>query len=221
MEYKIEVKEYESVNNVVSILLDAKARGEHVWCEYRGKVLHSDGATEDSLYKEILGCTKAELDRQMQELREKTDNEFKKIKEQQQKEILERTTLSEEEKKITPEKIIEGIKFIAENYDLEHKEIAEGLSNIGCNFTLKDIDEQFYFPEELTYGKALNEGNLGCGAVIIYNVRVSDFGLRRCVDRYLRYDNDTSIYHFIRTITKDETYTKENLDLLKPSNKKY
>ena len=51
----------------VYTLLAAKARGQHVWCEFNGHKLYSDNVTMDSAYLEVTGHTKQEVDQYLLE----------------------------------------------------------------------------------------------------------------------------------------------------------
>ena len=52
-----------------------KKRGEKVYGEFNGHILHSDTVSMDSAYTEILGCTKAEYDKRMAEWQENYEKE--------------------------------------------------------------------------------------------------------------------------------------------------
>lgn len=56
-----------SLEEAVNALLDAKARGESVYCKFNGHKLYSDTVTMDSAYLEITGQTKADFDRDREE----------------------------------------------------------------------------------------------------------------------------------------------------------
>ena len=80
---------------------------------------------------------------------------------------------------------------------------------LGCDFTLEDVNRQFpEFP-------GMTKGNIACGASVFCNVRDSEFGRAFVDDRFLRIDDGTSIYHFIRLVTGDDTYTKVNIETIK------
>ena len=70
MEREIKFSIGENLESAVYTLLAAKARGEKVYGEFNGHVLHSETVSMDSAYMEVLGCTKAEHDKQMEEWRE-------------------------------------------------------------------------------------------------------------------------------------------------------
>ena len=63
----------------------------------------------------------------------------------------------------------------------------------------------------------MKKGEVAFGASVIANVRDTEYGRAYCDDRFLSLDDETSIYHFIRIVTGDENYTKENLEKSKSS----
>ena len=62
---KIELCAGYSIDTAVKRLLEAKAEGKHVFCDFNGVKLYSDSVTLDSAYTEICGCTKAEWDERL------------------------------------------------------------------------------------------------------------------------------------------------------------
>ena len=85
MEREIELLLGDNLESAVYTLLAAKARGEHVYCNFNGITLHSDTVSMDSAYMEVLGCTKAEYDKHQKELLENYERE-EKVAEQRAKE---------------------------------------------------------------------------------------------------------------------------------------
>lgn len=84
---------------------------------------------------------------------------------------------------------------------------------LGCDFTLEVVNRLFLEPGLLFPG--MTKGNIACGASVICNVRDSEFGRAFVDDRFLRIDDGTSIYHFIRLVTGADTYTKVNIETIK------
>ena len=224
MERKIEIRPGDNLESVVYTLLAAKARGEHVYCNFNGHELHSDNVTMDSAYTEVMGCTKAEYEQRMKEWRENYAKE-KKARESREQGYAEKVNASrtDEKKPITSEEVISGLKFIAEHQSMSHEELVNGLLELGCNFSLEDIKQQFkqQFTEEIKLDEGMKQGNFACGASVIANVRDSELGRKFCNIDFLSLDNDTSIYHFIRVTTGDESYTKEMVDALNNANGKH
>ena len=218
MERKIEIEPGMSLDYVISLLRAKDANGEQVYCIFNGHVLHSKGITVDSAYKEVTGLTKIQFELEsinwIEEAQRRRDEEAAREKEYAKKVEEART---EDSRKITKEKIVAGIKFITENIDLSHMELVEGLLALGCGFSLADIKEQFPEPESL--GEGILKGSLGAGASIIANVRDSEFGRRKARNWYIDYEDQYSIYKYIRLLTGDETYTKENVDAIRSEKK--
>ena len=228
---KVEI--YGDLDVVVKKLLEYKARNEDVYCVFNGRVLKALETTEDSAYLKITGFTKDEFVRRVNESRRRWQEQKKKeAEEAKQKkwhewhEEYEREELERKVREdgyrmmvdkqrgpngniITKEKVIAGLKFIAENRYIEQNELIQGLIDLGCTFTLEDVIEQFPGDELLSEG--IRRGKLSCGASVICNVRDSEYGRSFADDRFLSIDDDTSIYHFIRVVTGDESYTKESI----------
>ena len=140
-----------------------------------------------------------------------TDIEEKAM-EQRIKTLLHQSRKLGEEVIITMPVVIEGLKFIAENQTLSQEELAQGLIDIGCNFTFEEIEQQL--PKEVGFA-SVARGSITMGATIIANVRDSYFGHSYCYERFIAADRECSIYQFIRHITGDENYTKENIEKAK------
>ena len=217
MARKIEFAPSSTIESAVYELLAAKARGEQVYGDFNGHKLYSDTVTMDSAYTEIMGCTKAEFDKRQAERREnyKKEEQARKQREQGYSQMVASTRIPGQDVVITMPTVIEGLKFIAENQTLSQEELIKGLLNLGCNFTLEDIKKQF--PGSGLLFEGMKKGEIACGASVIANVRDTEYGRAYCDDRFLSVDDETSIYHFIRIVTGDPNYTKDNLDISKSS----
>ena len=112
------------------------------------------------------------------------------------------------------DKVIEGLKYICEHREVTQEELIDSLIELGCNFTLEDVRREIAKTEKepVTIDKGLRTGDLITGASVICNVRDSEFGRSYAEDYFLENDNEISIYNFIRVVTKDERYTKENIE---------
>lgn len=211
MEREINVY-FRDIDEAVYYLLAAKAKGDHVYCNYDGHILHSDTVTLDGAYKEIIGRTKAEQEeiirKSIEENRRRREREAQKEQEHQER----ITSSRKEEITITEDLVVDGLKFIAEHRDLSQEELIDGLLDLGCSFNYDDINKQF--PEEESIPEGLLKGSLKSGAIIIANARDNEFGRSIMEDYFFERDTDESIYHFIRTVTHDDTYTKEAIDKL-------
>ena len=119
----------------------------------------------------------------------------------------------EDYKTITMEKVIAGLKFIAEHYDLEQEDLEEGLLELGCGFSFDDIKRQLDCSGSLNEG--MRRGVLSGGATIIANFRKGDFSRDFAYEFFVDEDDDVSIYHFIRTVTGDKSYTKAKVESMR------
>lgn len=218
MARKIEFTPRATIESAVYELLAAKARGEQVYGDFNGHKLYSDTVTMDSAYTEIMGCTKAEFDKSQAEWREnyKKEEQAREQREQGYSQMVASTRIPGQDVVITMPTVIEGLKFIAENQTLSQEELIKGLLDLGCNFTLEDIKKQF--PNSGLLLEGMKKGEVACGASVIANVRDTEYGRAYCDDRFLSLDDEASIYHFVRIVTGDPNYTKDNLDISKSSN---
>ena len=74
MNNKLKVKRGSSLEDVVSVLLDTKERGESVYCEFEGHKLHSDNITMDSAFLEVTGLDKEDYDREQSKIKRAKEN---------------------------------------------------------------------------------------------------------------------------------------------------
>ncbi len=204
-----------NLESVVYLLLSYKADGSHVYCDFNGHKLYSDTVTMESAYLEVCGKTKEQVEEdQKKELeRAAKREESRKEREQRYKRKVFESN-NGEPVEVSMDKVIEGLKYICEHRDVSQEELIDALLELGCNFTLEDVRREIAKTEKepLTIDKGLHTGDLIAGASVICNVRDSEFGRAYAEDYFLENDNEISIYHFIRVVTKDENYTKENID---------
>lgn len=216
---QIKLASCDTLESAVYTLLAAKARVQHVWCEFNEHKLYSDKVTMDSAYLEVIGRTKKEYDQQLLERLEQFE---KALQEAKLEEGHEAQLVLESKKKytlpITQELVIAGLKFIAENQTISQKELTAGLLELGCNFTLEDIENQVTTPETSLF-TGMSRGDLAYGASVIANAR-KDFLSRAYVsEKFLSVDNNTSIYNYIRIVTGDMKYTKDKIDSMNAEHK--
>ena len=178
---KIELREGTTLEEAALVLLSEKLKGNHVYCEFAGHKLFSDDITMDKAHLIVYGVTR---------------KIYKENKE------LDHT--------VTAEKIIAGLKFIAENPDITQAELINGLMALGCTFTFDDVRSQMHTTEEELFA-GIAHGDLACGAYVIVNMRNSLTEREFFKHSLLLADGDTSIYNFIRIATWDPTYTKEKI----------
>ena len=210
MEKEIEIPTGTTLESAVYTLLAAKSNGEHAFCIFNGVKLHSDTVSIESAYQDVLGKSKEEYQKEVDKWSKDFDEleaESKETEGNIQKALQE--SRANGVKLITPEIVIKGLKYVAEHRDQEQEEFAKGLIEIGCNFTLKDVREQFDTSVNIFEG--MKKGDIGCGASVVANARDKVFNRAYCEENFLAEDNDTSVYHFIRAITGDETYTIDNI----------
>ena len=77
-EKEMRVRYWEALDSIVYRLLNAKENGEHVYCNYKGHVFHSDTVTMDSAFQEVYGCSYEEHKRQNYILMNETSLEREK-----------------------------------------------------------------------------------------------------------------------------------------------
>lgn len=217
MEVEIKVEAGDSLESIVYLLLAARARGEKAFANFNGHILHSDTVSLDSAYDEIFGYTKAEFDKAAKEMEEKMQNEelARKIREQGYAKKIE-VSRNQGKYGINYQNVINGLKFIAEHRSMSQDELIDGLLQLGCNFSIEDIKQQFpNIKGNLSDG--MSQGSLACGANIIVNMRNTEYGRGKGDEKFLSVDSEDSIYNFIRIVTGDETYTKKYVDSLSNS----
>ena len=215
-----------SLDETVYRLLDAKAKGEKAWCEYKGHILYSDTVSVESAYKEVYDYdTKSHME-DKQAFEDKIKNRRDRIDSDDLKRIekvKEARALAKQngEDKITKETVINGLKYIAEHKDIDQDELVDGLINRNCFFTFKDVQKQFQ--GKIVFEDGFRRGVLSAGAYIIIVMRDS-YGERKMVEqKFFSEDNDKSIYFYIRNVNNEPTYTKEYADSLNstPQTKTY
>lgn len=116
-------------------------------------------------------------------------------------------------RKISMEQVIAGFRFIAENRNLYTNELADGLEKLGCNWTFDDWDAQFGELSQIRLFDGMRRGDISCGASVIINMGSrNDYNRYYADDRFLSVDDETSIYHYVRLVTGDDSFTKENIE---------
>ena len=115
--------------------------------------------------------------------------------------------------KINMEQVIIGLRFIAENRNLSTDELADGLERLGCGWSWDEFNDQFGDSPEIGLFNGMRLGAIICGASVVINMG-SRNGYNRSYgdDRFLSVDDDTSVYHFVRLVTGDDSFTKENIE---------
>lgn len=210
-----------AIKYAVMLLKMYNAEGKRAYCEILGHTLYSDTVTEEDAIKQITGY-KADDYARLQAAEKQLEEAYKQVREAEriieeikkkaekeaQQEELDKYRKQGEKVVITAPLVVSGLKYIVENLQLSRKELSKGLMNLGCTFTWEEIYEQF--PEKVVVARGLMEGNLRAGAVIIANVRDSDYGLAMVLDEFLSKTSKVSIYNFIKIVTSDPGYTDES-----------
>ena len=213
-DYKKIIDYSKTLDQMIELLLDYKEKGELVYCDFNGHILYSDTVTMDSAYLEICGVTKEEFDKQKEEALQKYELE-KEMRRQKELSYKQRVLESNggEPRELKKETIINGLKLICENRDLSQDELFELLLEVGCDFTLEDVQREIdKHPEQSNLlFDGIKNGCLSAGGSIICNVRDSEFGRDYCEDRFLSIDNEISVYGLIRKLSGDLSYTKNNI----------
>ncbi len=213
LEVRIEIDPGKKIADVEKILLDAKARGQEIYVVFNEKQLHSKDMNKDYVYKQLFGITKKEYEQKYnQSLNEHNENEKKdKLKKEKFKKVIKEMN-NDKKQTANYQNVINGIKYIIENQNLTQEELFNGLVNLGCTFTIEDINEQFKHPLPLFDG--IKTGDLCCGASTIVNTRDSEIGRAYVTENFLEKDDECSLYNYIRITTGDMNYTKEKIDEL-------
>ena len=211
MARQIFFKPNSSIDDCARVLIKANQKGEKAWGVYNGHVLTSQDASFDSIYLEAFGQTKKEYDsiKRKDNVRFDYQDLIDRENEKSIAEVLAKARI-DGEPKVDFVSVIKGLKFIVENIDLSYIEMATGLISLGCKFSIKDIKNAMG-EKHINLSEGMRKGDIYSGAVIIANIRDSIHIKSRVIEAFLKEDNDSSIYHFIRLITGDDSYTKENI----------
>ena len=113
-------------------------------------------------------------------------------------------------RKITEQNVLEGIKYIAENADLDFMELQQGLYESGCFFTIEDINKELQ-TNYTTVGEGLAHGDLKSAANLIANMRDNEYSFDKGMEMFVMVDEPGSVYGYVRAVTGDETFTKESI----------
>ena len=108
------------------------------------------------------------------------------------------------EQKITREKVINGLKFIIDNQNLEYEQVRKGLLDLGCDFTFEDQKREFPNEEEGSLFEGVKEGKLVVGANIIINVVANEFGFEFVKERFLNEKSEYSLYNLVNKLMENK-----------------
>lgn len=128
-------------------------------------------------------------------------------------------------KKIDKQMVVAGLKYLTENQEVSNQELYDHLKEMGWNFSWEDFDFQFPCVKIFRLGlfDGIKKGSLWAGAELLVNLSAGNpitFCFRRdyISEQFLTKDGDVSVYHLIRKLTGDETYTKASLGLESDTN---
>ena len=221
MEREIKMSFVSSLEEIINMLLEKKAKGEHVYCRYFEHIIHSDDVLPgkeylDKIYLELEGITKTDLD--ILQAKDLTKNEKYQCMKEREKEYAKLVSYYRKRKYrpdrpfVTKKAVIAGLKFIAENPDIQQLPLVNHLLALNCYFTPEDIRiEGKHNRRENNLDDGIKNGDIYWGAHIIANMRDYEVAREEYANRFLKDDSELSIYHFIRQVTGDETYTKESI----------
>lgn len=106
--------------------------------------------------------------------------------------------------------VVSGLKYIVEHQHNDYLEVAQNLIKLGCTYSKKDILKQAN-QEEIDVRKGMKTGDIYAGAMIICQVRDYICDMSIYSQNFMKEDNEYSVYNYIRTLTGDENYTKDNV----------
>ncbi len=114
------------------------------------------------------------------------------------------------EQEITEDRIVEAMKYLCETTDKPYLEVLEGLLARGFYWTVNNVGDQ-YEERRINILDGLTNGEPEAAACVIGNVFDGHFSYQIVKDQYLTHDTYRSGFQYIRTVTGDESYTKENI----------
>lgn len=106
--------------------------------------------------------------------------------------------------------VVSGVKYIVENQHKDYLDVAQNLIKLGCTYSKQDILKQSS-QEEIDVNEGMKKGDIYAGAMLICKVRDYICGISIYSYNFMREDNEYSVYNYIRTLTGDENYTKDNI----------
>lgn len=112
---------------------------------------------------------------------------------------------------ITIDTVVNGLKFLAENQELEYYEMAKNLINLGCAFDKSDIEKVINNNTPPSLRAGIKCADFATGVLLLAGVLEDEHSYNNVKKCYLKKDNQYSIYHYIRTTTKDKSYTLDNI----------
>ena len=150
-----------TLDSVVTKMQELENRGFHVSTDFNGHMLYSDTVTIDSAYKEVLGCTKAEWDKQREEFRRQQAIEEARF--EAQKPELIAAAVERGAKLIEPELMGNWKNYVEQSYDSLYK----GYDVIATLDLLEAINQGQDWKEVKQIFE--DQGHSGCSASLVGN----------------------------------------------------
>lgn len=213
---EIKIWTWTTFNEAAKLLLKKKAEGENCFISFNWTKIYSVSTKDiDDAYFQYMWMTKVESEEKDRKFREEW-RASEREREKREKWYVKKIEDSREGKDIiiTKDVVVAGLKFIAEHPDMEQNQLIDELISLGCNFTLEDVKQQFPECGKMSLFSGMEDGDLSCGASVIASVMMTETWRSYVDERFLNFDDDSSIYAFIRKVTGNERYTKEYVDSL-------
>ena len=218
----IQIPEGYSLEEVVYMLQRYRDKGQKVYCIYKGVELHSETITTEEAWKLVENYDPQKQMQRYEKYEEKRVNRRDKIGADDRRRI----ELVKEARKLTDKQVhakdvIYGIKYIAEHRDLSQDDLVNGLIELNCTFTNKDVQKQSR--TKVFSLEDFRNGRVSAGAYVIVNMRDCEEVRKYFDEKFFSQDVDYSAYNFIRELTGDKSYTKEYVDSISngPSGKSF
>lgn len=106
--------------------------------------------------------------------------------------------------------VVSGIRYIAEHQHSDYLEVAQNLIKLGCTYSKNDVLKQAD-REDIDISEGMKKGDIYAGAMIICKVRDYICGMSIYSYNFMKEDNENSVYNYVRTLTGDQNYTKNNV----------
>ena len=116
-----------------------------------------------------------------------------------------------EDSMIEMEIVIKAFRFLAENRSMSTPALTQGLKELGAGWTFEDWHAQFGKEPKIELFEGMRLGSLSTAASVIINMSKNAESRYFGDIKFLSVDDDTSIYHFVRIVTGDDSFTKANI----------
>ena len=106
--------------------------------------------------------------------------------------------------------VVSGIKYIVEHQHSDYSQVALNLIKLGCTYSKQDILNQAG-QKEINVKEGMKKGDIYAGAMLICDVRDNLYGINPYAYNLMREDNEYSVYNYVRNLSGDDNYTKDNI----------